>query len=112
MFGLAGAAAIKLDADDAVTNGLHIGEGVETCLSARQLGMRPAWALGSTTAIMHFRSSGIECLTLLAENDQASAKAVRECATRWHEQGREVLINRPFAEKDHNDVVKKIGRNP
>ena len=31
-------AAIKLDADEDVLGGLHIGEGIETCLAARMLG--------------------------------------------------------------------------
>ena len=39
-------AAVKLDADDTVLSGLHIGEGVETCLTARQKGLKPTWALG------------------------------------------------------------------
>ena len=51
MLGVAAGAAIKLDADDAVTHGLAIGEGIETCLTARQLGLRPVWALGSAGAI-------------------------------------------------------------
>jgi putative DNA primase/helicase len=48
--GPVGGAAIKIDADDAVTSGLHIGEGVETCMAAHQLGLRPCWALGSKRA--------------------------------------------------------------
>ena len=45
--GPVGGAAIKLDAGEDVLGGLHIGEGVETCMAARMLGLRPAWALGS-----------------------------------------------------------------
>src|SRR4051794_18444545 len=53
-----------------VTIGLTVGEGVETCLSARQLGLRPAWALGSVRAIRTFPVlSGIEALTILEETD-------------------------------------------
>jgi hypothetical protein len=47
MLGRAKGAAIKLDADETVTLGLHIGEGLETCLAARLAGFRPVWALGS-----------------------------------------------------------------
>ena len=98
-------AAIKLDADDAVLDGLHIGEGVETCLAARQLGLRPTWALGSAGAIAAFPVlNGIEALTLLAEQDDASARAVEACAARWHAIGREVLINRAVGGKDLNDA--------
>ena len=39
-------AAVMLDPFDAVNAGLCVGEGVETCAAARQLGLRPAWALG------------------------------------------------------------------
>jgi putative DNA primase/helicase len=105
--GPVGGAAIKLDHDDAVTNGLHIGEGVETCMAARQLGLRPCWALGSAGAIAAFPVlSGVEALTILAENDDASAKAVDACAARWHAARREVLINEPIGGKDLNDAIK------
>jgi putative DNA primase/helicase len=106
--GPVGGAAIKLDADDAVTMGLHICEGVETGMAARQLGLKPTWALGSAGAIAAFPVlSGIECLTLLAEHDDASERAVQVCAKRWHEAGREVLINQPRGPgaKDLNDVI-------
>ena len=44
MLGIVHRAAVKLDpAGDT----LHVGEGVETCMAARQLGHAPAWALGS-----------------------------------------------------------------
>ena len=105
--GPVGGAAIMLDGFEAVTGGLHVGEGVETCQAARQLGLRPAWALGSAGAIAAFPVlGGIECLTLLAEHDDASAKAVQACGARWHAAGREVLINHPIGGKDLNDAVR------
>ena len=56
--------AIKLDADENVEQGLHIGEGIETCLAGRQLDFKPCWALGSAGAIRGFPVlSGIEALT-------------------------------------------------
>ena len=104
MLGPAAGAAIMLDADDAVTHGLVIGEGVETCLTARQLGLRPVWALGSAGAIGAFPVlPGVECLTILAEHDDANAKATHACAARWHAAGREILVNRPIGGKDLND---------
>jgi len=100
-------AAVMLDPFDSVTAGLHVGEGVETCLAARQLHLRPVWALGSTGTIAKLPLlSGVETLTLLAENDLASPRAVEECAARWHAAGREVLINRPIGGKDLNDAIK------
>jgi putative DNA primase/helicase len=107
MLGVAAGAAVKLDADDTVTGGLHIAEGVETALAARQLGLKPTWALGAASFISAFPVlPGIECLTLLAENDEASAKAVEACARRWHEAKRVVLINRPARGKDLNDAIR------
>ena len=68
MLGRARGAAIKLDADEDVTLGLHIGEGVETCLAAWFAGFHPVWALGSATAIAAFPLlTGIEAITVLGE---------------------------------------------
>jgi hypothetical protein len=98
-------AAVKFDPDDTVSHGLHIGEGAETVLSGRQFGLRPARTLGSKGQIAKFAVlSGIETLTILAEPD-AEAE-VRECAARWHAQGREVLIVRPNVGKDLNDALR------
>jgi len=106
--GPVGGAAIKLDADDTVLGGLHIGEGLETCLAARMLGLRPTWALGSAGAIAGFPViGGIECLTILAEHDGASARAVDAFAARWHAAGREVLVNWPNGGKDLNDAIRR-----
>jgi putative DNA primase/helicase len=104
MLGPVAGAAIKLDADDTVTHGLAIGEGLETAMTARQLGMRPVWALGSAGAIAALSPlAGIQSLTILAEHDDANAKATHACAQRWHVAGHEVLINRPIGGKDLND---------
>lgn len=107
--GPVGGAAIMLDPFDSIAQGLHVGEGIETCQSARQLGLRPTWALGSAGAIATFPIlSGVECLTLLAENDSASAKAVETCGTRWFNAGRIVLINKPIGGKDLNDALRRV----
>jgi hypothetical protein len=99
MLGRSKGAAIKLDADEEVTYGLVIGEGVETCLAARQLGLKPVWALGPASAIGDFSVlSGINALTLLAERNKdgspnaSSQRNVTKCAARWHAAGREVII--------------------
>ena len=108
MLGVSAGAAIKLDSDDVVIQGLTVGEGFETALTARQLGIAPVWALGSSSSIATFPViAGIGCLTILAENDAASAKAVRECARRWHQAGRQVLINRPKRGIDLNDALRE-----
>jgi putative DNA primase/helicase len=100
-------AAIKLDADEDVLGGLHIGEGIETCLAARMLGLKPTWALGSTDAIGAFPVlSGIEYLSLLREHDAANTRGADACADRWLEAGREVFDISPIAGNDLNDSIR------
>jgi hypothetical protein len=104
--GPVGGAAVKLDRDDAVIGGLHVAEGVESALAARQLKMRPCWALGSKGAIGAFPVlAGIETLTILAEPD--AAKETETCAARWFEAGREVFLLDAIDGKDANDVLMR-----
>ncbi len=104
--GAAAGAAIKLDADENVTNGLHVCEGAETGIAGRMLDLRPMWALGSKGAIEAFPVlGGIDCLTILAEPDAEAA--VEKCARRWWEAGREVIINRSRIGKDLADAVAR-----
>jgi hypothetical protein len=100
--------AIKLDADEDVTKGLVIGEGIETCLAARQrLGLRPVWALGSAGGIATFPVlPGIEELTILTEKCPKNAKAVRACGERWVAAGRKVILVHPLVGKDINDAIR------
>ena len=76
MLGIVHRAAVKLDpAGDT----LHVGEGVETVLAARQLGHAPAWALGSVGMIAHFpvhRGRQHACASC-GETGEASARADR-----------------------------------
>ena len=91
-------AAIKLTPDEDVTYGLSVGEGLETTLAGMALGFQPAWALGSSGAIRKFPVlAGIECLTILVDNDlpdpkgrRAGPQAAAECSERWTAAGREV----------------------
>jgi hypothetical protein len=106
-YGPARSAAIKIDADDAVTMGLAVSEGLESVLAARQLGFRPAWALGSAGAVAKLPIlGGIDCLTLLAERDEANARAVEACARRWHAAGREVIVVEARIGSDLNDALQ------
>ena len=100
-------AAIKLDADEDVLGGLHIGEGIETCLAAQKLGLRPVWALGSANAIGEFPIlGGIECLSLLLEHDEANRKKSEACAKRWYDAKREVVLIEPKHGNDLNDAIR------
>jgi putative DNA primase/helicase len=113
--GPVGGCAIKLDPEEEVLGGLHIGEGIETCMSARQgvligdavVPLRPTWALGSAGAIAAFPVLvGTGCLTIIRENDAANERAAAECALRWHAAGREVRNVWPDTGKDLNDELR------
>jgi hypothetical protein len=108
MLGPVAGAAIKVDDDTDVEQGLTIGEGFETCLAARALGFRLVWALGSAGTIGTFPVlAGIDALTILAETDKkgSNAKAAIECAARWTAADREVFLVTPPS-GDMNDLVK------
>jgi putative DNA primase/helicase len=80
MLGVVHRSAVKLDP---ASDTLHIGEGIETALAARQLGLTPAWATGSAGMIAKFPMiEGVECLRILAEIGEASAHAVQLCGGR------------------------------
>jgi hypothetical protein len=103
MLGVVHRSAVKLGPAAEV---LHIGEGVETCLAARQLGYAPAWALGSVGAIAKFSViDGVNTLRILGETGTASAQAIRHCGQRWHRGGRKVQVVMPDAGNDLNDQL-------
>ncbi len=113
MLGRARYAAIKLDADENVTLGLHIGEGLETCLAARLAGFGPVWAAGSASAIAAFPAlSGIEAIAVLGEVNDGGAnyRAAQACAARWIEAGQEAFIVAPLSGGDLNDVWREVVR--
>jgi hypothetical protein len=102
MLGRVTGSAAKLDP---VGSRLVIGEGVETCLAARQLGLRAVWALGSASGIENFMPIGdVEELIILGENDNGTNhKAALKCRQNWP--GCHVTIIKPRGAKDTNDIV-------
>jgi putative DNA primase/helicase len=109
MLGPVAGAAIKIDADENVEQGLTVGEGFETCLAARALGFRPVWALGSAGAIAAFPVlSGIDCLTILGEPDTANAHAIEQCGYRWTDAGAEVRVVMSNVGGDLNDAYRAM----
>jgi hypothetical protein len=105
-------AAVKLSADEIVSMGLTIGEGIETVLSAMQLGFSPAWALGDASNVRAFPVlSGVEGLTIIVDNDESSTgqRAALECSRRWTGAGRDVFRVIPDRRgSDINDVVQRL----
>jgi putative DNA primase/helicase len=109
MLGRAKGAAIKIDADDAVMIGLHIAEGIESSLAARQLGYSPVWAVGSAGAIADMPVLvGIEALTIIHDTDEAGRRAAEACAGRWEAAGAEVLIASALGGGDANDALGRL----
>jgi hypothetical protein len=104
MLGVVHRAAIKLDP---LGERLTIGEGLETCMAARELGYGPVWALGSAGAISFFPIiDGVKQLTILGETGEVSAKTIKLCGTRWRRAGRRVRVVMPDApHSDLNDVL-------
>jgi hypothetical protein len=107
MLGIVHRAAVKLG--DASST-LAIGEGIETCMAARQLGLAPVWALGGTGGISFFPVlDSVTTLTILGEADDASAEAIRLCTRRWHRASRKVKIAYSQVGSDLNDAVMAKG---
>jgi putative DNA primase/helicase len=111
--GPVGGGAIKVDPDEDVTQGLCVGEGVETCLAGRQMGLHPVWSAVNTGGVAKFPVlPGVDGLHIFKENDAsgASARDVEACARRWYEAGRDVVIVEPDSAKDLNDELREAAR--
>jgi putative DNA primase/helicase len=106
MLGSVAGSAVKLDPTGEC---LIIGEGVETALAARQLGLGPVWALGSAGAIEKFQPvAGVNHLFILGENDDSgrNRKAAETCRENW--KPRDVSLVVPRQEfKDINDATMR-----
>jgi hypothetical protein len=109
MLGLIHRAAVQLDP---IATTLIIGEGVETCLAARQciatgdIERAPVWALGSVGAISFFPVlDRVKRLTILGESGEASGQAVRLCGQRWQHAGRRVQVLYSEIGSDVNDAL-------
>ena len=107
---------IRLLPDDAVEQGLVLGEGVETSLAAatriehRGTLLQPAWAAGSAGNMAKFPVlTGIGALTLLVDNDESGAgqRAADECAARWEVFADVTILKPTFLGADFNDWVQQ-----
>ena len=84
---------IRLSPDQDVTEGLGICEGIEDALAVILSGWAPVWAATSCGAIERLPIlSGIEALTIFADNDKSGLRAAEACAARWTEAGREASV--------------------
>jgi putative DNA primase/helicase len=103
MLGIVHRAAVMLDP---ISPHLAIGEGIETCMAARQLGIKPVWALGSTGGIAGFPIlDSVKRLTIIGEPDTASQDAIRFCTQRWRKAWKRVRVAMPEVGDDLNDEL-------
>ena len=100
---------IRLWPDEAVTCGLALAEGIESALAAAHL-FQPVWAAIDAGNMAQLPVlPGIESLTIYADHDEAGIKAAKECARRWHADGREAHIRAPRAPgADAADVSREV----
>jgi hypothetical protein len=108
MLGIVRRAAVKLD--QICGERLVIAEGIETAMAARVLGLKPAWALGSSGAIGRFPLiEAIDELVILAEGDEASSIAIQACGRRYRANAMRVRVAQPRT-GDMNDTVMDMER--
>ena len=90
--GMAGA-VIKISADEDVTTGLGICEGVEDAVAVLKAGWQPIWCCMSAGNLGCFPVlPGIEALTVFADADQPGMDAAHRAAERWCKAGREARV--------------------
>jgi hypothetical protein len=103
---------IRLWPDEAVQQGLVIGEGIETVLGAatrfvhQGTLLRPAWAAGDAGHLKNFPIlAGIEAITILVDNDGTGQRDAATLMRRWAEADREVVRLKTEGVKDFNDLA-------
>lgn len=113
IYGTARGGAVMLDARESVRGDLTAGEGIETAMTARQIGLAPVWSLLSTSNITTLPLiPNVSRLAILAERDTApnrpSATAFEAVARRWHAAGRTVeRLWPPEGCGDLNDSIRR-----
>jgi hypothetical protein len=101
------AGAIKISPDFEVHEGLMIGEGIETVLSAsKHYQFKPVWSLIDAGKLAKFPVlSGIECVTVVVDNDAAGIEAAEQCADRLLEAAIDVITTQTKGVNDFNDLI-------
>jgi putative DNA primase/helicase len=99
---------VRLWPDSEVTTGLCVAEGIETALVAAR-GFGPVWALVDAGNLKTLPVlSGIEALTIVADNDEAGIRGAEACSERWCEAGVQVRLWRSsVAREDLNDWARR-----
>jgi Toprim domain len=104
--------AIKISPAAEVTQGVMIGEGLETVLSAsKKFQFRPVWSLIDKGHLARFPVlSGIESVIIVVDNDPNGDGqfAATQCAERLTRGGIEVISTQPKSAKDFNDLLRGV----
>lgn len=113
MLGASKGACVRLSPDESVATGLATAEGIETALAViGNFGVSPVWAALSAGTLARFPVlSGVECLSIFADNDasRTGSAAAQECAERWTSAGRECVIwMPPDIGSDFNDLSGRV----
>lgn len=86
--------------------GLLIGEGIETTLSAMQATGRPGWAALSTSGLTSLvLPPDAGAITILADGDKAGHKSAKAAATSWSARGVAVRVAYAPTGTDFNDLL-------
>ncbi|MBZ9815054.1 toprim domain-containing protein [Mesorhizobium sp. CA7] len=94
MLGRARGAVVRLSSDEDASTGLAIAEGIETALAVP---FRPVWACLSAGSMAVLPVlTGIESLTIFADQDKTGLHAANVCGERWHAAGVEVTMAAPL----------------
>ena len=89
-------ACIKLTPDEDIAEGLHIGEGIETCVAFMQRAFRPMWSCVTEGGIPRLPAVVEHRVPYhRADHDHAGLTAAQACAERWQAAGHEVFIRWP-----------------
>jgi len=92
-----------------VGDGMTVGEGIETGLTAMQASGDPAWATLSTSSLRALDLPRASCVVIvLADGHEPGEAAARQSARRWKREGRRVRVAHPPHDLDH----RLLGRAP
>jgi hypothetical protein len=106
--GPVGGGAVKISPDFEVHEGLMVGEGIETVLSAsKHHQFKPVWSVIDAGNLSRFPVlCGITCLTIAVDNDAngTGQLAATECAARYVRADIEVITTKTNKVKDFNEL--------
>lgn len=87
-------------------DGMVIGEGIESTLSAMLASGRPGWAALSTSGLKALElPAAVRAVTIVPDGDDPGRDASQAATLRWKREGREVRIAHIPSGRDANDIL-------